>query len=284
MCQKLVIFGLGLSMGLLVSCGKPAEPLGQEAVALGESSAGAPLGAPRPDLGILKDPAQYQPASFAGTARTVAGTAASEAAARELVAFLLDALESGEVQAVLRLLNEEQIGPLLEDCDFLFASFERVQAVFEQLRAQDESLPGGVSEQLRRLCTDRLRVESVDATTIRVMPNPLIVLFGPQNTPAALTVTRIGGEWRVRLEAALKPADVAAMRRYHEQLQAALDLLAQAVREEKIRGQEAVVAALVDVALGKPIEPAPAPTSEPAEEYIEVDGKKIPKSSIRTVP
>jgi hypothetical protein len=250
-------------------------------VVFGES----PAGAPRPDLGILKDPAQYQPASFTGTARTVAGTAASEAAARELVGFVLDALESGEFQAVLRLMNEEQIGPLLEDCAFFFASFERMQGVLDELRAQNESLAANVSEQLRRLCADRLRVESVDATTCRVTPNPLIVLFGPEKAASGLTLVRVGGEWKIRLEAALKPADVAAMRRYHEQLQAALDRLAQAVREGKIGGQEAVVAALVDAALGKPPEVASAPTTGPAEEeYIEVDGKKIPKSSIRTAP
>lgn len=268
---------------LLYACGKTQEPPTRDPRVLGGTPEGAPVGLATVDTGILQDQTQYRPASFGGAGPADAGASAAAAgadaaaAARELVTNLLNDIESGEVELVLRALEPDQIEPLAADTEFLHRTYELFERLVRGLRqAEGEATAEKLSSGLRRRFAEALKIDPVDADSVTVSPNPLLVVFGPAKTPPVLTVRRHEDRWRVWLEAPLTADDVAAIRAYHEQLQKSLGALIEAMESGTLKESGALVAALVKAALGlelelpgpqeeKPVDQQPEPAGSPEE-------------------
>jgi len=240
----------------LASCGKTQPPPAQPARTLGGTPFGAPLAPAKPDLGILQDQTTYKPASFAGgAAGQPAGKAAAPeavAAARELIQNLLNDLESGEVDLVLEVLDPSQVGPLRNNDDFLFNTQQAYASLTRALaKKSGSSAVEQLNADLRKLVSEKLTIDPVNADTVTATPNPLWLIFGPEKTPAALTLVRKDSKWLVRLDAPLTPADVEAMGQYHTKLREALYALAEGLDRGSVEGREAVHAALLKAGAGQ---------------------------------
>lgn len=276
MAIRRVLLAGGCAVGVLLSaCGKTQEPPPPRSYTLGDAPSGAPVTPPLPDTGILRDQAAYQPASWgegpAGVARPGAATAGTVAAARELVTNLLNDLESGEIDLVLAVFAPEQVETLGGNNEFLFNTQQAYHFLQRTLERQyGASSVEQLNSDLRKLVTEKLKVDPVAADTVTVTPNPLLVLLGPQRTPPAMTLTLKDGAWRIRLESKLEEADVAAVQEYHEKLQKAIYAIADALEAKRIEGREAAYAALVQAGLGLdpglPAAPDEAATPPPGEE------------------
>ena len=284
-----LILACGACLALMLgSCGKSQEPPGRGAQTLGETSDGAPIAPPYSDSGILQDQLQYRPASFTGGgapgSRESAAAAGAEAthAVRELVVNLLNDLESGEVGYVLDAFDPEQIEPLRADDEFLWNTQEAYAFVTRALAAKFGDLSvEQLNRDLRKLVTEALRIDTVNADTATVTPNPLLIVLGPESVKPAMTVARTAGEWKIRLEAALSADDVARIIQYHKALQEKLYEIGDSLDEGRIEDPQAVYAALLQAGLGQEL---PDADEEDSEEYIEVDGVKIPKGEVKIVP
>ena len=89
-------------------------------------------------------------------------------------------MEDGEVQYVLDILEEDQIGLLSEDDEFLYNTYQAYDDLTRELaRAQGDSSVEQLASDLRKLVMDPLKVEAVNADTVTVTPNPLMIIFGP---------------------------------------------------------------------------------------------------------
>lgn len=291
-----LILACGVCVGLaLCSCGKTPETPGPFTQTLGGSEYGAPTAKSHSDTGILQDQTLYRSASLTGGAGIAAATpgdleavagAGASVAVRELLNNLLDDMESGEVAFVLGIIAEDQLGPLLDDYDFLYSTAELYERLTNVLAdTQGDSAAKRMTADLRKLVTGPLKIDAVDENTATVTPNPLWILFGPSQASAALTIVQADGEWMARLDTPLTPDNVDRIRQYHEQLQEALDLLIEAVDNEGIKGRTAVYEALLRIAqgreLGLPSESEDGPETEEAEpeEAAEEDEGASPEES-----
>ena len=199
-----------------------------------------------------------------------APVADASAAVAELVTNLLDDMESGEVELVVRAMAEAQIETLLEDYDFLYHTSELYERMTRLLADLDgDAAAEQLSKDLRALAVGNLKIEMVDANTAAVTPNPLLIVLGPGKTPAALTATKDDGDWKVRLDAPLTAEDVAEITQYHEKLQEGLDALIEALDSDEIEGHQAVYRALVQIGQGRELDLAAI--EQPEEEEAEAE-------------
>jgi hypothetical protein len=258
------VIGLGLAgVLLLAGCGKAEPQAGPYPTILGDTPAGAPLPPPRADLGILADQTTYQPASYAGgtggrgRGSGTAATADAATAGKQFVAALLKQYEAGKLDEVIDLFTFEEIEPLASDYDFLVLTWERLDTLLGLLTsAYGTSSAQQLKSDLGKLATDGQRIEA-QAEQVRITPNPLLVILGPQHTPPELVLVRRGEQWKIHLPQPLTAEALAEVLAYHEQVQRALDQLIEALDNKTIAGREAVYAALLKVGQGQPLEAEP---------------------------
>lgn len=285
-----IILLSALGIGL-AACGKTQEPPAYDVQILAENPTAAPIAPPASDEGILQDPAQYRPAAVsAGAAapsadRAKAAAEAPEpqdpaAAVRELISDLLDDMESGEIELVLGAFVPEQIQPLLDDNDFLFDTAEAYDALSEALaEVAGDAASERLAADLRKLVTDALKIEVVDATTVTVTPDPLRVVLGPALAPETLTVKLVEDEWRIHLEKTLTESDVGEIAAFHEKLRDTLYELADRLADKDIKGREEVYTALLAA-----VAEGDQKKAGEDEDFIEIDGQKIPKRPVVPKP
>lgn len=267
----------------LCSCGKTQEPPPPFAETLGDTPYGAPLAPTQADTGILKDQKTYNPAAFGpgggpaaagGGAGTVAATDAATAG-RELLDNLLNDMESGEVDYVLDAFDPAQVEVVRGDEDFLYNTQDAYARLTRSLAdALGDSSVEQLNSDLRKLVTDGLKVDPIDAQTVTITPNPLLIVLGPAKTTPAMTVALLDGEWHIRLEAALTTEDLDAMQAYHQKLQDTIYALVDALDSKAITERDAVYAALLTAATGGDVE---IPTAEPATTEDEGEGETPPE-------
>ncbi len=273
MRQTALVLSGGIWIAFIAACGKAPPPPGLPGELLGGELAGLPTGAPPADPGILQDQTTYQPATpppptaGSGAARRAASAPAAaqaasdgESPAHELLAALLNDLESGDLELVLDAIDAAQIHALRERMDFLWSSQEAWADVQRAVTRQLGDTAGDqLSATLRKRFLGAVRIEPAAGEFV-VTPNPLLVLLGPARTADPLRVARVDGQWRFQLPGALTGEDVAAAAAYHEVLQAELRRI-----QQQLGGQEFPTAEAVADALGQAIRggPAAAPTTGP---------------------
>jgi hypothetical protein len=258
---------------LVSACGQGQQPPSQ---VLGGVPAGAPLamGAQTADLGILSDPAGYQPAqASAGGSRAggPAGTSARVAggdpavAARALANEFVGALKDGYIDVVLRSFSKEQIAPLEEKQNAIAATFEKVELVQRLLR--DKFDPTKAEQILRDARGDeaKMRIEVVGEGA-SVTPNFAALILGPvaKGQEAMRLGPAEGGEWKIMLDKPLQAADADAIVKFHEQVQDSLQKLADWLSATETVTEAQVTPLLRDALQGNPVDPAGAGAA-PAE-------------------
>jgi hypothetical protein len=143
-----LLLPIGLSAGLVLlgACGKSEDAPPRHNRTLGDSSAGTPLGPPSVDVGILRDPATYQPASFGevgGPAGAAAADTAEQEAVRQRMSNFLTALTEGDFDALLEAFEHEQIALLDDHVSAMYETVDKVKVLLRTLEEKGEDTSGG---------------------------------------------------------------------------------------------------------------------------------------------
>lgn len=299
MAIKYWLFGIGLStVGLLCSCGESQDVPSRQDRTLGGIKEGAPLVRGVADPGILTEATTYQPAKVAETgdslpvprsggkaaAKRGESTADADTQVKTAVRDLVNALQDGEVELVLRSFNPEQVKPLADKVDVLLTTFEKMDLLrrtLEKKLADDSAQADQVLGPLRGGGAD-LKWDMLDADHASVTPNLTALLFGPKATPT-LQLARQAGEWQFQLEAPLSAEDVGVIVAFHEQLQKALDSVVESVAAAETVDVAQLTEMLAQALQGAPggepaaaeakAKPGEAPAGEKPEEKPKPRGK-----------
>jgi|GEM_PF-1764893 len=281
--QKLLIVlsvGVGLLSGL-VSCGESQDATSRLDRTLGRQKEGAPLGPTVFDPGILQNGTTYQAprlaANLSGTALPPAaasggqagsGTGAAssaEQAVRVAVSSLLAALQDGEVDLALRMFRTDDVAPLIEKSDVIFATFATVDTLERYLKGRFEPTRAReLTARLRGLSSSPPRWDVLDAASASVTPNVALGLLGPERGRGTLRLVLADGEWRFQLESPLTSAEVQAIIAYHEKLQQEVDKIIDWLGRVPTAEEATVAAAIEAAAAGKPVD---LPEPQPSEEF-----------------
>lgn len=226
MAGKRFLLGCVLaSGGLLGACGDSQDTTAPHNQLLGDAKEGAPLAVGVTDPGILRDPADYQPAKVPGVLAPGAAADAgpgmvasgdADAQVRILVDDLINAIRDIEVELALGCFNPDHVAALDEDqWDPLFNSLEAVDRIGRRLEAsQANRVLGG----LRSVGAEEPRWDLLDAEHASVTPNLALVLFGPVKRGESMAVALQEGEWKFQFNTPLTATDVADITAYHEKL------------------------------------------------------------------
>lgn len=275
MASKQLLLGCVLALsGLLGACGDSQDTAPPHNEMLGGTKEGTPLAGGVTDPGILRDPADYQPAKVPGVlapgaaADAGAGTAASgdvDTQVRTLVGDLINAIRDGEVELALKCFNHEHVAALDEDLwEPLFSSLEAVDRLARRLEAtQVNRLLDG----LRGAGAEEPKWDLLDAEHASVTPNLARVLFGPVKHSESMIAARQADGWKFQFDTPLTAEDAAAIVTYHEKLLGALQQILDWLDANE-EFDEAVLAQAARNALnGEPLGlPAGAEPDEAAED------------------
>jgi hypothetical protein len=261
MLRNGVLFSAVLAGGMLLcSCGKSSEPPRRSTQVEGSGALAAPVEPAAPDMGILQDPAQYQPANFTpppskakpppADAAPKAATEAS-AAAREFALEALEIVQSSKFAPVLDMIDADQVKALREDD----ATILRTQEAFvemEQLLKQKlgADVVDELNVEIRKTMADSLQVEMTGPDAATVTPNILSGLFGPEVSGPDIKLVQVAGEWRFELDAPLTDADVAKIAEFHKTLQAAAQQVRVAIEQGQLDKEQ--ILAMVAAMSGQP--------------------------------
>ena len=275
MVRNVLLLGTALLVGLLCACGESQDQPAQQDRTLGGVKEGAPLGAGATDPGILQDLSTYQPPKLPGggaaassSKDTRGGATPAEAPDKQVraaVVAFVNALKDGEVQLALRAFETEQVKLLSEKSDELFATFERIDGLAKIVGSKlDPTKAEKLAARLRGGGDAAPKIELVDGEHASVKPNVAAVLFGPTKATPSIPVVLRNGEWRFELDAPLTAADVEAIVKYHQQLQAALDSMSEWAAAAATVDEAQLVAAVGKALTGQPLElPAAGTPDEP---------------------
>jgi hypothetical protein len=214
------------------------------------------------DRGILADQTAYQPAVAEGGGgprggdeseeKAARGGGDAEAAVRQVVDKLLDAMDQNDFEAILELCNPEQVAALKGNHSALIESGEKARFLEkiisekfgEEMFAQAKA---GASQFLKNL----LKIEVIDESNANVVPNLVAAVFGPKAAGAAMTLGKSDDGWRIQLSGPLTEEDVTAIIAFHEALKGALEKLIEQVEAGEQPNLAAIIAA-VQQAMGAP--------------------------------
>ncbi len=247
----------------LAACGKSQDTPTRADRTLGGVKEGAPLGRAVVDPGILTDQTTYQPAktpslSAGGTARAEdlgGGGGGAAAQIADLVSYMVQTIQDGDADRVLRSFNPEHVAALSEDdVDVLFATFDKVELLQEML--EDKVTPTRATELMADLWgvgAEEPTWEILDADNASVSPNLVGIVLGPAHTASTMTLQRQDGEWRFQLDAPLTTDDVTQITAFHDQLQAGLDAIIDWLDAPEELDEDALLAAFRQARQGQPV-------------------------------
>lgn len=242
---------------LLAGCNKSYDtpsrfnkPLGGEAMAV-------PTGMTVSDPGIIKDQTAYMPANPGG----VGGPMFSGNERQQIETFrdkLYEAYEQGDAIVLLDMFNPDQVALWSDNSDKLFARCDMHEAVYEAItRKGQTAVVGNIKDSMRDELTSNDTIDPLDADNGTVSPNVVAGILGPMAGPV-MRVLRVGGEWKVNLEAPLGENEVAEIEAFNARVQEALSALVELIDEDKMTEGREIEAAFKDALRG--IAPAGAET------------------------
>lgn len=267
-----LILGSGVWLGgLLCGCGESQDSDTRFGHVSGTTKEEAPLAGTVTDLGILQDPASYQPTKAPGSAglaprrsggatdRSAGGAAGggdAESQVRTVIEDLIAAIEDGEVMLALRLFNPEQVEPLTGDeVDTLYVTFEKIERLalsLEDKLGQTRTEP--LVRSLRGLGEAAPEWDIHDAEHASLKSNIALILFGPQKAEPTMALAKQDGQWRFQLDNPLSADDVATIVLYHDALQIAVDEVTDWIEAAERVNEETVGEILAKVLQGEPVE------------------------------
>lgn len=234
---------------LLAGCNKSYDtpspynkPLGGEAMAV-------PTARTVSDPGIIKDQTRYIPANTGG----VGGPMFSGNERQQIETFrdqLYEAYEQGDAIALLEMFNPDQVAAWSDNSDELFARCDMHEALYEAItRKGMTAVVGNIKDSMRAELTSNDTIDPLDADNATVTPNVVAGILGPKATPV-MRVLRVGGEWKVNLEAPLGDGEVTAIEAFNARVQEALSALVELIDEDKMTEGREIEAAFKDALQG----------------------------------
>lgn len=243
--------------GFLAGCERGAEPAGPFNQKLGASVAALPTARGRSDLGILKEPKDYKPASDVGK-RGPAITGDEREQVRVFAEQLRDEFDAGNVDGVIEKFVPEHVAALREQLSAVYETVEKRQGFDGVMVGKLGQTPlDDVKTIVARAVKAEISVDVQDGENASVTPNVLAHLLGPR-AGQVLAVKRVGEEWKAALDRPLDAAGATAIAEFHKQVQAAIDTLIEQIDTGKLAEPEKIAAAYLEALRGT----APAAAGE----------------------
>jgi hypothetical protein len=254
----------GITLGI-ASCGEGPDAPPRRAVVSEAVESAVPVGVNATDPGILLDASAYQPATpptgsvtertGERTAGPDSGAQSPESQVQSLVNDFVSFIRDGEIELALGLFNAEQVQPLLDNIDPLYATADRLDRLG---RALEDKLGETPAQELmsvvRGLPQTAPQWQIVNADQATVQTNLDRLLFGPVKAAPSMILARQNGVWRFQLDAPLTQDDVSKIVLYHDSLQTALDKITEYVESQQTLDEARLREMLDKAGQGEPVD------------------------------